>query len=163
MSKNIANIITVSRIICSVLLVFTAPFSVYFYILYLICGISDMIDGSIARYFHAESDIGSRLDSIADFVFFIIVALKIVPEINVSLIFVLWAGLIFVARLICIGISCKKDKNDYVTHSFLNKLTGFLIFVSVLFIRIIDLNIILTVLCLIASLATVDEVISCLK
>ena len=61
MSKYIANIVTVSRIIFSVLLFFTAPFLVYFYIYYLICGISDMIDGSIARYFHTESETGSSL------------------------------------------------------------------------------------------------------
>lgn len=122
-----------------------------------------MIDGSIARYLNTESKTGSRLDSVADFVFFIVVAFKIVSEIKPPLIFIIWTGLIFVTRIVCIGISRKKDKSDYVTHSFLNKLTGFLLFVSVLFISFINLNIILAVLCSIASLATVNEMISCLK
>ncbi|MGN1404884.1 MAG: CDP-alcohol phosphatidyltransferase family protein [Erysipelotrichaceae bacterium] len=163
MSKYIANIITVLRIICSVLLIFTAPFSVCFYILYLICGISDMTDGGIARYFHTESKIGSRLDSLADFVFFTVVFFKIVPKIKITLKFMIWTGLIFVIRIICIGISCNKDKTDYVSHSFLNKLTGFLLFVSAGFIRIINLNTVLTVLCISGSIATVYELMSCLK
>lgn len=41
-----------------------------------------MIDGSIARYLNTESKTGSRLDSAADFVFFIVVAFKIVSEIK---------------------------------------------------------------------------------
>ena len=158
MSKYIANIVTVSRIIFSVLLLFTAPFLVYFYIFYLICGISDMIDGSIARYFHTESETGSKLDLLADFVFFALVSVKLVREIKISSIFMVWSGLFFAVRLICIGINCKKDKNEFAAHSFLDKLTGFL-----LFIKNVDLNTMLTVLCFSASLAAGYEFIGCLK
>ncbi|MGM9959529.1 MAG: hypothetical protein ACI32B_09825 [Erysipelotrichaceae bacterium] len=69
-----------------------------------------------------------------------------------------WPGLIFAVRLICIGINCKKDKNEFAAHSFLDKLTGFL-----LFIKNIDLNTMLTVLCFSASLAAGYEFIDCLK
>ena len=47
--KNVANYISISRIIMSVLLIITEAFSVAFYIIYICCGISDMLDGFIAR------------------------------------------------------------------------------------------------------------------
>ena len=90
-----------------------------------------MLDGSVARYFHSESEFGSRLDSLADFIFFALVSVKLVREIKISSIFMVWSGLIFAVRLICIGINCKKDKNEFAAHSFLDKLTGFLLFISV--------------------------------
>lgn len=47
--KNIANYISISRIVMSVLLIITKTFSIPFYIIYLYCGLSDMIDGFFAR------------------------------------------------------------------------------------------------------------------
>ena len=53
--KHIANYISISRIIMSIVLIATAPFSVMFYIIYIYCGISDMLDGYIARKSKNES------------------------------------------------------------------------------------------------------------
>ena len=58
-------------------------------------------------------------------------SVKLVREIKISSIFMVWSGLFFAVRLICIGINCKKDKNEFAAHSFLDKLTGFLLFISV--------------------------------
>ena len=49
MKKHIANIITSCRILCSIIMMFFPVFSVMFYIMYLLCGLTDMIDGTIAR------------------------------------------------------------------------------------------------------------------
>lgn len=49
MAKHIANILTGCRILGSILLLFFPAFFVAFYIIYLFCGFSDMIDGTIAR------------------------------------------------------------------------------------------------------------------
>lgn len=46
--KHMANIITGCRILGSIILLFFPAFSSWFYILYLLCGFTDMIDGSIA-------------------------------------------------------------------------------------------------------------------
>lgn len=100
---------------------------------------------------------------LADFVFFALVSVKLVREIKISSIFMVWSGLIFAVRLICIGINCKKGKNEFVIHSFLDKLTGFLLFITVLFVKNVDLNTMLTILCFPASLAAGYEFISCLK
>ena len=122
-----------------------------------------MLDGSVARYFHSESEFGSRLDSLADFIFFAISCFKILPNIKITCVFMIWAGLIFIIRLICIGINYRKDRSDYITHSFLNKLTGFLLFISVLFIETVSMDIILTVLCFIAPIVSTQELRVSLK
>ena len=70
--KNLANYISISRILMSIVLIATKTFSLTFYIIYLYCGISDMLDGYIARKSKNISEIGARLDSVADIIFVIV-------------------------------------------------------------------------------------------
>ena len=67
--KQIANIITISRILGSIYLLYSPVFSISFYIMYLFCGITDMIDGTIARKTKSVSELGARLDTVADSTF----------------------------------------------------------------------------------------------
>ncbi|MBO7283210.1 MAG: CDP-alcohol phosphatidyltransferase family protein [Alistipes sp.] len=69
MKKHLANIVTSLRIIFSCAMLFCPPFSALFYILYSICGISDMVDGTIARRTNSATEFGTRLDTIADTIF----------------------------------------------------------------------------------------------
>ena len=81
--KHIANIITSCRIFGSILLLFFPSFSLDFYITYLLCGVSDMIDGTIARKTNSASKFGSQLDTIADFVFVVVSLIKMLPAIHI--------------------------------------------------------------------------------
>ena len=64
-----ANIITCVRIVLSVALLFCPALSPAFYGLYIAAGASDMIDGAVARKTGAVSELGARLDTVADMVF----------------------------------------------------------------------------------------------
>ena len=64
-----ANIITGIRIICSIALLFCPTLSGAFYSLYIIAGFTDMIDGTIAIKTGTVSEFGSKLDTVADFIF----------------------------------------------------------------------------------------------
>lgn len=66
MVKQTANIITGFRIVGSIFLLPLSVFTLEFYIVYLLCGLSDMIDGTIARKTDSVSELGSKLDTIAD-------------------------------------------------------------------------------------------------
>jgi CDP-diacylglycerol--glycerol-3-phosphate 3-phosphatidyltransferase len=68
MKKHIANIITGSRIVLSLPLLFLPLSSAWFYALYLLCGFTDMIDGTVARRTNSASEFGARLDTVSDFV-----------------------------------------------------------------------------------------------
>ena len=79
MIKQIANIITGLRILCSILLLFFPVFGAGFYIIYLLCGFSDMIDGTVARKTNSISEFGSKIDTIADLVFVAVSLIKLFP------------------------------------------------------------------------------------
>ena len=74
--KNIANYISISRIIMSILLIITKTFSIPFYIIYIYSGLSDMVDGFVARKYNITSEIGAKIDSIADIVFILVAIVK---------------------------------------------------------------------------------------
>lgn len=60
-----ANIVTSSRILLSVIMLFSQVFSPAFYICYLAVGFTDMIDGSISRKLGTAGKFGERLDTVA--------------------------------------------------------------------------------------------------
>ena len=80
--KNIANYISISRIVMSIVLLAMKVLTIPFWVIYMYCGISDMLDGYIARKYNYISKFGERLDSVADIIFVIISILKIVPFLN---------------------------------------------------------------------------------
>ena len=73
---NASNCITFVRIIGSVVLIFLTAFSPEFYIIYSVCGVSDAVDGSVARKCNTTSEFGARLDSVADIVFYAVMLIK---------------------------------------------------------------------------------------
>ena len=83
MKKHIANIITGSRIVLSLPLLFIPLSSAWFYALYLLCGLSDMIDGTVARRTSSASEFGARLDMVSDFVFMSVALIKFVPHFHI--------------------------------------------------------------------------------
>ena len=85
MAKHIANILTGCRILGSILLLFFPAFSVAFYIIYLFCGFSDMIDGTIARKTNSTSKYGSQLDTVADLFFVVVSLFKLLPAIHIPI------------------------------------------------------------------------------
>ena len=78
-----ANIVTSCRILFSVLILFSPVFSAWFYTLYLLCGFTDMVDGTIARKTNTDSKFGARLDSVADFIFVVAALIKLLPAMDI--------------------------------------------------------------------------------
>ena len=83
--KQIANIITISRILGSIYLLCRPVFSISFYVMYLFCGITDMIDGTIARKTKSVSELGARLDTVADSAFVAVYFVKRISYLVVEL------------------------------------------------------------------------------
>ena len=55
-----ANLITGTRILCSVALLFCPALSTSFYVLYLVAGLTDMIDGAVARMTGTAGKLGAK-------------------------------------------------------------------------------------------------------
>ena len=95
-----ANLITGTRILCSIALLFCQPFSPSFIILYLVAGLTDMIDGAVARRTNTASEFGAKLDTAADFVFVAVCLWKLLPNLAVPLWLWIWIVLIALIKMI---------------------------------------------------------------
>ena len=130
--KNIANYLSISRAIMSIILAISETFYFPFYIIYIYiyCGISDMLDGYVARRTKSTSKIGARLDSIADIIFVIVAIIKILPVLNLSDGIVIWAVIIALIKMINVICSYIYYKKLVLPHTVANKITGFLLFIA---------------------------------
>ena len=95
-----ANIVTSLRIVCSIALLLFPVFSRAFYALYLTAGLSDMVDGWIARRTHTASELGAKLDTIADIVFVIVCLVKLLPMLDIPVWLYVWIGIIALIKII---------------------------------------------------------------
>ena len=120
MRKQIANIITSSRILCSICLLLCPVFSVAFYTMYLFCGITDMVDGTIARKTNSVSETGARLDTVADIVFVAVCFAKILPLMQLPFWLWLWIVAIAVIKTTNIVWGLIHNKKLVSVHTFLN-------------------------------------------
>ena len=157
MVKYIANAITSLRIIGSVVLLFFDVPSLPFYITYLLCGFSDMIDGAIARKTNAVSSFGSKLDTVADIVFMVVCAVKLLPMIYLPIWVWMWIAVIALIKVTNIvwGFVRKKQLVDY--HAVLNKITGSLLFLLPFTLQFIEPMYSFAVVCMIATIAAIKE------
>ena len=152
-----ANLITTIRILCSVALLFCAALSSWFYALYLTAGVSDMVDGWVARKTNTVSDFGSKLDTIADIIFVVVCLVKLLPVLHLPVWIYVWIGIIACIKVFNIVYSYAVRKQFLADHSILNKVTGALLFVLPLTLSVIDVKYSAAVVCAVATVAAVRE------
>ena len=157
MKKNIANIITGSRAILSLLLLFIPLSSVCFYTLYLLCGFTDMVDGTIARKTGTVSKFGAKLDTVADFVFMAACAVKLLPVINIPIWLWAWIAVIATIKATNIILGLIRRKKLVALHTVLNKTTGSLLFLLPFTLRFIVPAYSIAAVCAIATVAAIGE------
>ena len=152
-----ANIITGCRILCSILLLFFPALSPTFFILYLVAGFTDMIDGTIARKTNTASEFGSRLDTIADMVFVAACMIKLFPVLTIPAWLLIWIGVIAIIKVINILSGYILQKKFVDKHTILNKVTGAALFILPLTLPLIELKYSGGFVCALATLAAVQE------
>ena len=157
MKKQIANIITLCRILGSIELLFCPVFSDSFYGLYIFCGLTDMVDGTIARKTGAASSFGARLDTVADFLFVIASFVKLIPAIRIPVWTWVWATVIAVVKLVNLVWGILGRKQMPSLHTIANKVTGLCLFLLPLTTSFVDLRYTSPVVCVIATIAAIQE------
>ena len=128
--KYIPNILTALRMLGAVLLLFTKPLTLPFYLLHGFCGLTDALDGAFARALHASSRLGAQLDSIADLMFYSVMMGKLMPILWARMPGSVWwiVGAAVFIRLCAYGVAAVKEHRFSALHTLLNKLTGLLVF-----------------------------------
>ena len=152
-----ANILTGGRILCSILLLFVPAFSPMFYGLYFVAGFTDMIDGTVARKTNTASELGARLDTLADIAFVVACMIKLFPVLIIPPWLWIWTGVIAIIKVINILSEYAVRKKFAAKHTLMNKVTGVVLFILPLTLSIVDLKYSGGVVCTIAILAAVQE------
>ena len=129
-----------------------------FMILYLICGLSDVLDGYIARKTNTQSVLGAKLDSLADLgMSGIIVTMIIIWAGDQLTIFFPWLIAVILIRCASMMIAAHKYHSFVILHTWGNKLTGLLLFITPLVFVTTHRVAILWPVCIIAVLSAVEE------
>ena len=141
----------------SIMLLIPETFSIAFYIIYIYCGISDMLDGFIARKSKNTSKIGARLDSVADMIFVFLAIIKILPIVNLTNGIIIWIVIIAFIKIVNVTCSYIYYKKIVLPHTIANKITGFILFIAPFIIVNTNPIIFEIIICSIATFAAVQE------
>ena len=157
-----ANALTVSRMVFSLFLLVFSPYSAYFAVFYLLCGITDALDGFAARRLHTESERGAMLDSAADMLFAAVYAVRILPLLSVPLMILIWTAIIAAAKVAGIVLAHRKTHRVMPAHSFGNRLTGVLLFLLPMSVCAVDVKYAAALVCAVASVTAGAEICAAL-
>ena len=129
--KRLPNIITAFRFLGAIGLLFFDVKATVFLATYFVCGISDMLDGYLARKLHCESKTGALLDSLADLAFVVCCCYKLIPLLVFPKWLWIWAGAIVAVKIINQISALVMYKKFLFPHTIANKVAGVLLFVGV--------------------------------
>ncbi len=153
--KRLPNVISELRIAGSIGLFFCDVKGWPFWSLYVLCGLSDILDGWLARRLHAESKTGAILDSVSDIVFVACCAIRLLPVLEIPAWLWIWAGVIVIIKMVNQISALFVYKRFCFLHTVANKLTGLLLFLTVptMFRSMIPISIVAAI----ATFAAVQE------
>ncbi len=131
--KHLPNSISFLRIIAAIALLFLVTNQTAFIACYFLCGISDLLDGYIARRFRLESRLGEQLDTLGDTVFcFVILYLLFVhTAIMKESWFLLAVGIVLIIRVVNLVITRWKFQTWGILHTLGNKAAGISLYLYV--------------------------------
>ena len=152
-----ANAISIIRIPASIALLFCRAFSPAFYVFYIAAGLSDMLDGFVARKTDTVSKLGTRLDTIADLVFVVVCLIKLLPVLRIPAWLYIWIGIITLIKVVNIISGFVVQKRFVAVHSVMNKASGFLLFLLPLTSPAVPLRDSAIVTCAVATFAAIQE------
>lgn len=127
-----ANALSVLRILCALLLWASPVFSPWYIGWYLLGGLTDLIDGPIARRTKTASEGGAKLDTAADAVFLLSVLVKLWSALIVPRALLLWIGCILLLKILSALLGVIRYHRFLPVHSCFNKLCGGVTFFTLL-------------------------------
>ncbi len=156
MKKHLANIISSSRVFGAIALFFFSNITTPFLIIYVLCGITDLIDGPIARKTNSTSPLGATLDTVGDVATYlaltkVLAMQKLVP--GWILIWILSAGVIFGIDAL---IAKKRLGKLYLPHTWLGKVFGGTVFVLPIAMQFMEGYVWMSVICIVATIHSIE-------
>lgn len=155
--KRLPNALTGMRIALALLLLFLLPLGGFFLGVYFLCGLTDVLDGWLARHYHTESKLGAQLDSAADFIVIVILLWRLYPIVAPGMVVLIWVAVIVVLRFTAALIAKRRFGKLGFIHTYGNKLTGLLLFFYPLSLVITRSTVVIYILCVVAALTATEE------
>ena len=158
---NAADAVTMLRMVGTLGLAFLNPGTLWFFAVYTITGLTDVLDGWLARKTGTESDFGAKLDSIADLLFYTVVLPRLFPVMWEKLPVQIWYAVagIFLVRLAAYFTAAIKYRRFASLHTRLNKLTGGAIFLLPHILAISTGVVYSWTVCALACAASLEELV----
>ena len=129
--KHLPNILSSLRMVGAVALFLSNISNILFWSLYIVCGISDIADGWLARKLKCVTRTGALLDSVADICFVACCAWKLLPTLELPQWLWLWAGAIVAIKVVNLLSALVMYGRCCFPHTLANKWAGFLLFIAV--------------------------------
>ena len=129
--KQLPNILSSLRMVGAFALLLINVSSILFEVLYIVCGISDIVDGWLARKLKCVTRTGALLDSLADIGFIACCAWKLLPIFELPQWLWLWAGVIVAIKVVNQLSALVMYGRCCFPHTLANKWAGFLLFIAV--------------------------------
>ena len=155
--KSLPNAISALRFLGAVCLLFFGVESCAFWVIYFVCGLSDMADGYLARKLGCESQVGALLDSLADLVFVICCCFKLIPALAFPKWLWIWGGVIVATKIINQISALVMYKKCIFPHTIANKVTGILLFVGAPLTVFLESTVPMVIIAVVATFAAVQE------
>ena len=125
--------------------------------MYIFAGITDALDGFVARRTGTVSDLGAKLDTIADFALAAVCLCKLLPILDLPGWLYGWTVLIALIKVVNIVSGYVVKKRFVSLHTPMNKATGAFLFLLPLTLSFIELKYSAIPVCTVATFAAVQE------
>ncbi|MBQ5671559.1 MAG: CDP-alcohol phosphatidyltransferase family protein, partial [Oscillospiraceae bacterium] len=158
---TLPNCITALRMVGTLFLLVIEPLTALFFVVYSLTGVTDVLDGYIARKTGCVTEFGSKLDSVADLLFYGVMLLRIFPVMWVRLPGEIWfaVGLIIAIRAASYFLAASKTGELASLHTYMNKLSGFAVFCIPYVILESYAVPVCSAVCMITALASAEELL----
>ena len=155
--KSLPNAISALRFLGAVSLLFFGVESCAFWVIYFVCGLSDIADGYLARKLGCVSKTGALLDSLADLVFVVCCCFKLIPAVAFPKWLWIWGGVIVAIKVINQISALVMYKKFVFPHTVANKVTGVLLFVGVPLTVFLESIVPMVITAVVATFAAIQE------
>lgn len=161
----IPNALTLLRCLCAALLPLLGVESIAFIVVYVTAGVTDALDGFLARRWRTATRFGSSFDSLADMLFTLTLLYVLMTFLHWPSWLTIWIVILAMLKVMTLIIGWLRYRQVAFLHTVLNKLSGLVIFVAPMFIiqtraattGIVAGIVACVVACTIASIASLEE------
>lgn len=156
-----ADSVTAARMAASLALLFLPVSSASFLTVYTFAGLTDALDGFLARRTGTASAFGARLDSAADLLSFGVSLLRLFPLLRRTQPVGIWyaVGIVLLVRLASYAVAAVRFRRFDALHTRLNKLTGAAVFLLPYVLTVSDGVRYCRFVCLLALAASTQELV----